>query len=94
MAPSGEGVNLALHDALVLGQQLIPLLEPSTADISLDRKKLLQTVREFEAGMMDRAKEEMDTAEMMLDVCYGPKGGAMPFKQMLETLMAGGPPQE
>lgn len=93
MAPSGEGVNMALHDALLLGQALVPLLSAS----DLDRAALRSTLRDYERDMMLRAKDEMETSEQMLRMCYGPRGGAEAFTEMMQTLMAGGeaggPPQ-
>lgn len=92
MAPSGEGVNLALHDALVLSESLI---KHRASDLSFsDRTLLHRLLRDFEAGMMARAKEEIETSEMMLRTCYGPEGGVEAFNGMLQTMMAGGPPQE
>ena len=92
MAPSGEGVNLALHDALTLGQSLV---EHHARDPHFAQRSQLHTLmREFESGMMARAREEIDTSETMLRVCYGPQGGAEAFNEMLQQLMAGGPPLE
>lgn len=93
MAPSGEGVNMALYDALRLGQALVLAL----SDGFLDRSALKLTLREFETAMMSRAKDEMETSEHMLQMSYGSQGGAEAFTKMLQEMMAqgapGGPPQ-
>jgi 2-polyprenyl-6-methoxyphenol hydroxylase-like FAD-dependent oxidoreductase len=92
MAPSGEGVNMALYDALLLGQILVKQLrlrEKTSGQI--DAIALRDALRAFEKDMMERAKEEMETSEMMLKKSYGPEGGAQAFKEMLEQMMAGHP---
>lgn len=92
MAPSGEGVNLAIHDAMVLSESIVRL-HASDPGFS-DRAALHQALRGFERGMMGRAKEEIETSEMMLRTCYGAGGGADAFNGMLQQMMAGGPPQD
>ena len=89
MAPSGEGVNLALHDALILSQALIDHhVDDSTFS---DRPKLHTALREFEKGMMERASGEIETSNQMLDLCYGQKDGAAAFADFVREMMAGGP---
>jgi 2-polyprenyl-6-methoxyphenol hydroxylase-like FAD-dependent oxidoreductase len=90
MAPSGEGVNMALYDALLLGQILVKQLREKTSG-QIDAMALRDALRMFEKDMMERAKEEMETSEMMLKKSYGPEGGAQAFKEMLEQMMAGHP---
>ncbi|KJA22818.1 hypothetical protein HYPSUDRAFT_40598 [Hypholoma sublateritium FD-334 SS-4] len=89
MAPSGEGVNLALADALDLGKALSNLFSKSE---SPSRKQIHDTLRDFEKTMMGRAHPEMEISERMLDKFYGPDGGAEAFTEMLKLMMQGAGP--
>ena len=86
MAPSGEGVNLALADALDLGKALVNLFAQSEPP---SRKQIRDAISDFEKIMMDRAHPEMEISERMLEKFYGPSGGAGPFTEMLKLMMQG-----
>lgn len=91
MAPSGEGVNLALADALDLGKALFNLFSQSEPPSS---KQIQDTLKDFEKTMMDRAHPEMEISERMLDKFYGPNGGAEAFTEMLKLMMQGAGPSQ
>ncbi|KAJ3037724.1 hypothetical protein HDV00_001373 [Rhizophlyctis rosea] len=66
MAPSGEGVNLAMLDAVELAEQLVPVLKGEGW-----RENLVEAVRKYEGPMLDRAAKEAEDAEGMQEMFFG-----------------------
>ena len=83
-APAGEGVNLALADALDLGNGLVNLFSQSEPP---SRNQVHDTLREFERKMMSRARPKMEISEHVLSKFYGPDGGAEVFTELLKETM-------
>ena len=84
---AGEGVNLAMWDAMLLGQALVDMLKDGW-----DKDKVWTTMRVFEEEMFTRAgekaQETWDNMQMMLQ-----PGAAKTMVSMFEMMMAqGGPP--
>ncbi|KJA20878.1 hypothetical protein HYPSUDRAFT_68197 [Hypholoma sublateritium FD-334 SS-4] len=88
-APAGEGVNLALADALDLGKALVGLFSQPDPP---SRNRIHDTLRDFERTMMGRARPKMEISEHVLAQFYGPDGGAEAFTASMKEMMhAAGP---
>ncbi|KAJ3232569.1 hypothetical protein HDU78_006973 [Chytriomyces hyalinus] len=88
MLPSGEGVNLAMRDALELSQVLAgvckeaELMTPDAFDAELDSK-----LAAYESQILERGKSEAVDSKMMNDMMYGENGGEE-FANWFKSLMA------
>ena len=84
---AGEGVNLAMWDAMLLGQSLVDALKDG-----LDKNRVWKAMRAFEEEMFMRAKEKAQETWDNLQVFIQPDA-AVKVVEMFETMMAqGGPP--
>ncbi|KAJ3300098.1 hypothetical protein HK104_004567 [Borealophlyctis nickersoniae] len=86
MAPSGEGVNLAMADALELGLEVVRAVKEAGQDDAW-RDPLVEALRVYEKGMLDRAEKESHDADGMLKSFFGedaPKGFLDFMKQVTE----------
>ena len=83
---AGEGVNLAMWDAMLLGQALVNTLKDG-----LDKDKVWTAMRAFEEEMFTRAGEKAqdtwDNMQMMVQ-----PGAAKKMVEMFETMAAQGAP--
>ena len=90
---AGEGVNLALLDALELSQAIFKATTTNANCSSPSERTaaLASEIRRFEEGMFERSREKAtetwDNLKMMMS---GDAPGL--FVQRMEELMAGGPP--
>jgi 2-polyprenyl-6-methoxyphenol hydroxylase-like FAD-dependent oxidoreductase len=83
---AGEGVNLAMWDAMLLGQTLVGTLKDGW-----DKDKVWTAMRVFEEEMFTRAREKAqetwDNMQMMVQ-----PGAAKAMVAMFEMMAQGGPP--
>ena len=83
---AGEGVNLAMWDAMLLGQALVNTLKDG-----LDKHKVWTVMRAFEEEMFMRAGEKAqdtwDNMQMMVQ-----SGAAKKMVEVFETMAAQGAP--
>ena len=83
---AGEGVNLAMWDAMLLGQSLVRALKDG-----LDKDGVWELIRVFEKGMFTRAKgkaqETWDNMQMFVQ-----PDAAKKVVEMFEMMARGGPP--
>ncbi|KAJ3229796.1 hypothetical protein HDU81_005001 [Chytriomyces hyalinus] len=96
MLPSGEGVNLAMRDALELSQLLSGICK---AELSGDAfgAELDSKLAAYESVILERGKGEAVDSKIMNDMMYGENGGeefANWFKALMAAAMAGGGPPE
>ena len=85
---AGEGVNLAMLDALDLSKAIV---NASTGDEETD---LLDAVKGFEKTMLERSHEKMEETWRNLELFFQPDA-PREFVQMFEEMMAAhGPPPE
>ena len=86
---AGEGVNLALLDALELSQAIARATTDSSAATSERREAFASAVRGFEEGMMERARRKAsETWENLRMMMSADAPGA--FVKRMEELMAPG----
>jgi 2-polyprenyl-6-methoxyphenol hydroxylase-like FAD-dependent oxidoreductase len=87
--PAGEGVNIAMHDALLLGQAIIKACEGAEHDHAVFRSALDDGIREFEVNMAKRALEMAEGTKELSEVMFGSDDGALAmanwFKSMIES---------
>ncbi|KAJ3386800.1 hypothetical protein HDU80_000318, partial [Chytriomyces hyalinus] len=96
MLPSGEGVNLAMHDALELSQLLSNICKAGLTGDAFDAE-LDSKLAAYERVMLERGKREAVDSKMMNDMMYGENGGeefSAWFKSMMAAAMEGGPPED
>ena len=91
MAPNGEGVNIAMKDALALSQAIIKARNSANSEEIPMQNALDSSVFEFEMDMLARAKEVAgETAELM-EMMYGSIDGA---KSMVDFFKSHRAPSE
>ncbi|KAJ6541707.1 hypothetical protein B0H19DRAFT_1174312 [Mycena capillaripes] len=89
MLPSGEGVNLAMLDALKLAEALAAV--PEAADAAAWQVAIEPRVREFEEAMLARAFEEARNSAQLSDMLFSENGA----QALVDFFMqATGRPQE
>ncbi len=77
---AGEGVNLAMHDALDLAHAIMD-----------GKDDLAAAIRDFEHVMFERAKEAAQIAERNKELCYADDAPVSFAKMMKEMMQGGGP---
>ncbi|KAJ3246970.1 hypothetical protein HDU77_008744 [Chytriomyces hyalinus] len=96
MLPSGEGVNLAMHDALELSQLLSNICKAGLTGDAFDAE-LDSKLAAYERVMLERGQSKAVDSKMMNDMMYGENGGeefTAWFKSMMAAMMEGGPPED
>lgn len=89
MPPNGEGVNMAMQDALELSRVLAKAHKAvSEGSTPLD-EALQAAVREYETAMFGRVEEVAGETEQMLSVMYGSENGAEEMVKFFKAMMAG-----
>jgi 2-polyprenyl-6-methoxyphenol hydroxylase-like FAD-dependent oxidoreductase len=92
---AGEGVNLALWDALDLANVLTTM--PEVEDVKAWQKALEPRIREFEEGMLERAREKAEESVKNQELMLGENGAqamADMFKAFYgEMAVVGGLPE-
>lgn len=91
---AGEGVNLALLDALELSQAIVSTMNITPSSFSSFEERqaaLASAVREFEQGMMERAQEKAIETWKNLELMMSWDAPG-PFLRRMQELMAGGGP--
>ena len=69
--PAGEGVNIAMKDALLLSQAIKQGLDTAGANAPLMRKTLDSSINDFEVDMAARAKEMGEAGLMIQQKMFG-----------------------
>ena len=91
---AGEGVNLALLDALELSQAIVNATTDAGGNEDLNEEqgvRLAEAARRFEEGMMARAQEKAEETWENLQMMMSSDAPG-PFVRRMEELMAGGGP--
>ncbi|KAH8897171.1 FAD/NAD(P)-binding domain-containing protein [Thozetella sp. PMI_491] len=71
MRPNGEGVNLAMQDALLLSRAVGDAYEASGNDVKFFQSTLGPMLREYETALAARAKEEAEGTRHLSKIMYG-----------------------
>ena len=89
--PAGEGVNIAMKDALQLSQSIIKAHEIAGQDLPTLLSVLDALIEEFEVDMARRAKEMAEGTLMISEMMFGGEDGATALANWFKTF---GPPPE
>jgi 2-polyprenyl-6-methoxyphenol hydroxylase-like FAD-dependent oxidoreductase len=76
MPPSGEGVNIAMWDAVMLSQAIIKAHETVGQDAASFQNALNPVIKEFEGEMAVRAKEAAEQSLMLNETMFAEDGAA------------------
>lgn len=87
---AGEGVNLALWDALDLSRVIGDAVSGSTADPSSFREGIRQPLAAFEANMASRAEERAEETQQNRNTMFSDNGA----QNMADLMKSFGPPPE
>jgi 2-polyprenyl-6-methoxyphenol hydroxylase-like FAD-dependent oxidoreductase len=68
--PSGEGVNIAMWDAVMLSQAIFKAYETTTNDITSFQSALDPLLKEFETEMWIRAKEAAEQSRQLSETLF------------------------
>jgi 2-polyprenyl-6-methoxyphenol hydroxylase-like FAD-dependent oxidoreductase len=90
MPPSGEGVNIAMWDAVLLSQAIIKAHEAAGQDAASFQSELNQLIKEFEVEMAVRAKEAAEHSSTLNERMFAEDGAAA----MAKWFKSFGPPPE
>ena len=74
--PAGEGVNIAMQDALLLAQAIAKAHESAGEDAAGLRDTLDASIEKFEREMVPRAKEMADGSLEVGEMMFGAENGA------------------
>jgi 2-polyprenyl-6-methoxyphenol hydroxylase-like FAD-dependent oxidoreductase len=91
---AGEGVNLAMKDALTLAREIIAAVAPSVASSMNPNDKLARlaaATRKYEKEMFKYSSKSAEETKRNLDAFFGP-GGARAVVQVM--MGQSGPPSE
>jgi 2-polyprenyl-6-methoxyphenol hydroxylase-like FAD-dependent oxidoreductase len=89
MPPSGEGVNIAMLDAMNLTQAIVKARETAAGDISSFQRVLDPLMKEFEEEMAARAMGEAEQSRQLNESLFSEDGPTA----MIEMFKSFGPPQ-
>ncbi|KAG5980170.1 hypothetical protein E4U55_004311 [Claviceps digitariae] len=88
MAPfAGEGVNLAMWDALDLSDVIIKLAKSGASDAHDFQRNMLPLVEEFERNMTLRAHEKMEETVRNQNLMLGSENGSAEWAAAMESMM-------
>ncbi|RFU28606.1 hypothetical protein B7463_g7738, partial [Scytalidium lignicola] len=85
MLPNGEGVNLAMFDSLLLSQGIIKAYETARNDSDSFKSTFGPLLREFEANLVERAKEAGNDTEDLIGKMLGTDDAAYDFANFLRS---------
>lgn len=94
MLPNGEGVNSAMLDSLLLSQAIIKAYEETTStttgeqntDPSSFKSTFDPLLKDFEAGLVERAKEGGKDTEVMIGKMFGTDNAAYEVASFLRSM--------
>ncbi|KUI71086.1 hypothetical protein VM1G_07073 [Cytospora mali] len=93
MHPAGEGVNLAMWDALDLSGVIVKVWDGSVKEGGVDFKTALgEPLRDFEETMFARAEEKAEEARHIFGTMFS-EDGAQEMADMMKRFLEMGPPQ-
>jgi 2-polyprenyl-6-methoxyphenol hydroxylase-like FAD-dependent oxidoreductase len=90
MPPSGEGVNIAMWDAVMLSQAIIKAHETAGQDAVSFQSELDPLIKEFEVEMAVRGKEAAEQSSTLNETMFAEDGAAA----MAKWFKSFGPPPE
>lgn len=94
MPPNGEGVNMAMQDALQLTQAIVAAHQTSSGGQTSLQEALSPLLKDYEADMFSRATEIAKETEQLLQAMYGSNNGAQDMlKFFKEVLLAAHAPE-
>nr|KAK5436967.1 hypothetical protein LTR18_009332 [Exophiala xenobiotica] len=82
---AGEGVNLAMWDALDLSRAIIKAFETAPQDATSFQKALDPLVKEFESNMAERAREKAEESYENSQLMMGSEDGATAMAKWMKT---------
>jgi 2-polyprenyl-6-methoxyphenol hydroxylase-like FAD-dependent oxidoreductase len=85
--PAGEGVNIAMLDALLLSQAIIKAHESAGKDLSALQAALDSSIKDFELDMAKRAKEMAEGTKEVSEVMFGSMDGATAMANWFRQMM-------
>ena len=92
MPPNGEGVNMAMQDALHLTEAIVGTKERAEQESISVQEALVPGLKKFESDMFVRATEIAKETEQLLGAMYGSDDGARDmlkmFEEMFQTVQA------
>ncbi|KAI1374241.1 salicylate hydroxylase [Hypoxylon crocopeplum] len=90
MLPNGEGVNQAMLDSLLLTQAVVKACETAGMDAGLFYSTFDPLLEEFEAAMVERAKEEGKDTEVQIGKMFGTDDAAFETASFLRSAVESG----
>lgn len=85
--PNGEGVNMALQDALELSKALVEGHRIASRDNISIHEALSPLIEEYESSMFERAKEVAQDTRQLLQTMYGSDNGAEEMMRFFQSMM-------
>ncbi|KAH8700691.1 salicylate hydroxylase [Talaromyces proteolyticus] len=85
MLPSGEGVNLAMNDSLLLAHTIIKAYETSGNDTDSFQSTLDPLLKEFETALVERAKQAGDETDTLLEKMFGSDDAAHDLARLFQS---------
>ena len=86
MLPNGEGVNIAMYDSLLLSQAIIKAYGRAGKDIESFNNILNPLLKEFEVGMMERAKEAGKDTDILIGNMFGTDDAAFDLVSFFQSV--------
>ncbi|SPO05286.1 related to salicylate hydroxylase [Cephalotrichum gorgonifer] len=93
MLPNGEGVNSAMFDALLLSRAVIETYKMTGKDTHSFRSTFDPLLKEFEAGLVERAKETGNETQSLIGTMFGTDDAAYDFVRFFESMTQQNPEQ-
>lgn len=90
MPPNGEGVNMAMQDALHLTEAIVASKEKAEKDCIPVKEALIPMLQNYERDMFVRAKNTALETEKLLGAMYGSDNGAQDILRMFKEMFAYG----
>jgi len=87
--PAGEGVNIAMLDALLLSRAIVKAHEVAGGNLDAFVTALDSPVRDFEADMAGRAMALAEMTRMISGMMYGSEDGSRAMADWFEEMMRG-----
>ena len=84
--PAGEGVNIAMRDALLLSEAIIKAYKAESLDNDTFQHVLDTGIKDFEVDMAARAVEMAEGTREVSEVMFGTDDGAMAMANWFRTM--------
>jgi 2-polyprenyl-6-methoxyphenol hydroxylase-like FAD-dependent oxidoreductase len=85
--PAGEGVNIAMQDALLLGQAIVKAYEVFGKDDGVFKSTLDDEIKGFEVDMAKRALQMAEGTKEVSEMMFGSDDGALAMANWFRSMM-------